>query len=122
MRGLLSSSIICATAPRYPETGIAMKKGLLRGEKFSRSHSTVIPDALEFLACAKSIESVSKISIGLITPCSAGPVRIKIKTDQHALRIQVRGKSAVQTFYLYGSDLEAIRTVLLQHPAISAKL
>jgi len=99
-----------------------MKKGLLRGTKFSRSHSTVIPDAEEFLACAKSIALVNKISIGLITPCSAGPVRIKIKTDQHALRIQVRGRSAVQTFYLYGGDLDAIEKCLRQDPGIQAKL
>jgi hypothetical protein len=99
-----------------------MKKGLLRGNKFSRSHSTVIPDAVEFLALAKSIDLVSKISIGLITPCAAGPVRIKIKEDQHALCVQVRGKNAVQTFYMYGRDLEAIHSRLLQNPAIKARL
>ena len=99
-----------------------MKKGLLRGSKFSRSHSTVIPDAEEFLALAKSIDLVSKISIGLITPSTAGTVRIKIKEDQHALRVQVRGKNAVQTFYLYGSDLGAIRTTLLQDSAIKGRL
>jgi hypothetical protein len=99
-----------------------MKKGLLRGSKFSRSHSTVIPDAEEFVALAKTVDLVSKISIGLITPCAAGPVRIKIKEDQRALRVQVRGRSAVQTFYLYGSDLEAIHSRLLQNPAIKAHL
>lgn len=97
-----------------------MKKGLLRGTKFSRSHTTVIPEAEEFLSCAKGIASVNKIAIGLITPCSAGPIRIKIKTDPHALRIQVRGRSAVQTFYIYGGDLRVIEQALLQHPTIQA--
>ena len=98
------------------------KRGLLRGNKFSRSHSTVIPEAEEFLVCAKSIDLVNKIAIGLITACAAGPVRIKIKTDPHALRVQVRGRSAVQTFYLYGGDLSAIESALLQNSAIQAKL
>jgi hypothetical protein len=97
------------------------KKGLLRGNKFNGRHSTVIPDAEAFLLCAKDIEIVSKISIGLITPCSVGPTRIKIKEDQHALRVQVRGKNAVQTFYLYGSALQAIQTRLLLNPDISTK-
>ncbi len=97
-----------------------MKKGLLRGRKFGRSHSTIIQEALSFIALAKSIELVNKISIGLITACTAGPVRIKVKTDQHALRVQVRGKSAVQTFYLYGNDLEGIRTQLLSEPEIKS--
>jgi hypothetical protein len=99
-----------------------MKKGLLRGTKFSRSHTTVIPEAEEFLACAKGIALVNKISIGLITPCSSGPIRIKIKIDPHALRIQVRGRSAVQTFYIYGGDLNAIEKTLLQDPTIQALL
>jgi hypothetical protein len=101
---------------------MAAKKGLLRGSKFSRSHSTVIQDAEEFLTVAKDIDLISKISIGLITPCSAGPVRIKIQIDPHALRVQVRGRNAVQTFYVYGSDLEAIRAQLLLNPAIKTKL
>jgi hypothetical protein len=99
-----------------------MKKGLLRGNKFSRSHTTVIPEAVEFLAYAKGIAMVNKISIGLITPCPSGPIRIKIKTDPHALRIQVRGRSAVQTFYIYGGDLSAIEQSLLKIPAIQDKL
>ena len=82
----------------------------------------MIPEAVEFLACAKGIALVNKISIGLITPCSSGPIRIKIKTDPHALRIQVRGRSAVQTFYIYGGDLNAIEKSLVENPAIQAKL
>ncbi|HEX2918140.1 MAG TPA: hypothetical protein VHN81_06450 [Edaphobacter sp.] len=99
-----------------------MKKGLLRGNKFSRSHTTVIPEAVEFLACAKGIALVNKISIGLITPCPSGPIRIKIKTDPHALRVQARGRSAIQTFYIYGGDLSAIEQSLVQNPVILAKL
>jgi hypothetical protein len=75
------------------------KKGLLRGGKFSMTHSTVIEAAEQFLMGAKRLDSISKISVGIIKPC------IKFVMEQHAIRAQVRGVRYVQTFYIYGSDL-----------------
>ncbi len=81
------------------------KKGLLRGGKFSMTHSTVIDAAEQFLLEAKKLDSVSKISVGIIKPCASGPRNIKFVVEQHAIRVTVRGVRYVQTFYIYGADL-----------------
>jgi hypothetical protein len=65
------------------------KKGLLRGSKFSMTHSTVIEAAEQFLMEAKKLDSVSKISVGIIKPCASGPRSIKLVLEQHAIRAQV---------------------------------
>ncbi len=75
------------------------------GGKFSMTHSTVIEAAEQFLMEAKKLDSVSKISVGIIKPCASGPRNIKLVLEQHAIRTQVHGVRYVQTFYIYGADL-----------------
>ena len=83
-------------------------KGLLRGAKFSGVHTTVIPDAVDLLTLLKRSEKVTKISVGVITPCKVAKPRVKVKLESHALKLQVRGRNAVQIFYIYGTDLPAV--------------
>lgn len=87
-------------------------KGLLRGRKFNGRHQTIIPDAEEFVRKAKSLEAVTKITIGMIIPVPVGPVHTKIVEDRHALRIKYRGKDAIQEFFIYGKDLSAVKSLL----------
>lgn len=87
-------------------------KGLLRGAKFSGTHTTVIPDAIDLLTTLKRLGEVTKISVGLITPCKVAEPRVKVKLESHALKLQVRGRNAVQVFYVYGSDLPAVVKVI----------
>lgn len=92
------------------------KKGLLRGGKFSMTHSTVIEAAEQFLMGAKRLNSISKISVGIIKPCASGPRSIKFVMEQHAIRAQVRGVRYVQTFYIYGPDLNKAMSDLQSVP------
>ena len=76
-------------------------KGLLKGAKFNGRHSTVIPSAIPVVEAARDCEHVSKISLGVITPISKGKPHIKFTETAGGLRMQVRGDTAVQIFYLY---------------------
>ena len=86
----------------------ATKKGLFAGGKFNHRHFTVIEAAETFLLKAKQLDSVSKIVLGVISPCSPGKRRIKFIPENTAIRAQIRGVGAVQTFYLYGPDLDKL--------------
>jgi hypothetical protein len=76
-------------------------KGLLKGAKLTRSHTTVIEAAIPAVNAAKESASVSKIVIGIITPTKTGQSHIKFTPIRAGLRMQVRGNSAVQIFFVY---------------------
>src|ERR1700704_6768646 len=76
-------------------------KGLLKGSKLTRSHTTVIEAAIPAVTAAKESASVSKIVIGVIKPTKTGQPHIKFTPIQAGLRMQVRGNSAVQIFFIY---------------------
>ena len=76
-------------------------KGLLKGSKLTRSHTTVIEAAIPAVSAAKECPRVSKIVIGVIKPTKTGQAHIKFTPIQAGLRMQVRGNSAVQIFFVY---------------------
>jgi|SRR5882762_1334649 len=76
-------------------------KGLLKGSKLTRSHTTVIESAIPAVSAAKESPRVSKIVIGVIKPTKTGQPHIKFTPIQAGLRMQVRGNSAVQIFFVY---------------------
>jgi len=76
-------------------------KGLLKGSKITRSHTTVIDAAIPAVSAAKESPSVSKIVIGVIMPTRTGQPHLKFAPIQAGLRMQVRGNSAVQIFFVY---------------------
>ena len=76
-------------------------KGLLKGSKVTRSHTTVIEAAIPAVSAAKESPHVSKIVIGVIKPTKTGQPHIKFTPIQAGLRMQVRGNSAVQIFFVY---------------------
>lgn len=84
--------------------GRSHMKGLLKGRKFSNKHSTVIPAAVPVVAFAKGLPEVRRIVIGLISPTSCGPRRLKISDVPAGLKAQVRGPDAVQLLFIYTSD------------------
>lgn len=89
-------------------------KGLLAGKKFNGRHQTVIPSAQSFVKKTKEIPAVTKISIGIIKPCSVGPCRIKVNEMNGFLSVKVRGTNAVQSFAVYGTELESIAKEILR--------
>ena len=76
-------------------------KGLLKGSKFNSRHTTVIEAAIPAVKAANECSSVSKIVIGVIEPTRGGRPHIKFTPVPAGLRMQVRGNSAVQIFFVY---------------------
>src|SRR6476660_8646834 len=76
-------------------------RGLLKGSKVTRSHSTVIEAAIPAVSAAKESPRVSKIVIGVIKPTTTGQPPINVAPIQAGLRMEVRGNSAVQIFFVY---------------------
>ena len=83
---------------------MSVKKGLLKGSKFNKRHSTIIDDAIKLIARARSVEQISKIVIGLIKPITKAERRIKFTPVPSGLKMDVRGNTAIQTFYIYTSS------------------
>jgi hypothetical protein len=79
-------------------------KGLLEGKKFSSRHSSVIDDAVLILRKAKALPEVSKIVLGEISRCRPGNPHIRFSPIPAGLKLMVRGKTAVQIFFVYTTD------------------
>ena len=79
-------------------------KGLLKGPKFSGSHSTVISSAIPALEAAKESPHVTKIGLGVISPCRTADTHLKFTPVSGGLKMQVRGTNAVQIFWLYTKE------------------
>lgn len=81
-------------------------KGLLKGDKFSGKHSTVITDAEAMVLAAKACQYVTKIALGVITPVRPSKPHLKFTQTSGCLKMQVRGIHAVQVFWLYTTEPE----------------
>lgn len=76
-------------------------RGLLKGSKFSGTHSTVIPDAIGAIEAAKACQHVTKIALGIIKPIRPSQPHIKFTPVNGGLKMQVRGGNAVQLIWVY---------------------
>jgi len=93
---------------------MSTKRRLLAGDKFSGSHSTLIKEAEEVVAALKKLPEVTKIVIDRIVP--VGRVKsgvIKVTEESKALKISVKGSGAVQILYVYGTDWNKIKDLML---------
>jgi hypothetical protein len=89
---------------------VAHAKGLLRGSKFNGRHSTVIDSAIPALEAARDCAHVTKIALGVITPIRVGSEHLKFTRATGCLKMQVRGNNAVQTFWVYTTNPDAVVT------------
>lgn len=87
---------------------MGVQKGLLKGSKFSGSHSTVIPSAIPAVQAAKDSPYVTKIGLGIINPVRPSKEHIKFSEVSGGLRMQVRGTNAVQLFWVYTTEPEQV--------------
>ncbi len=85
---------------------------LLRGNKFSDSHQTYIPEAEGVLKVAKDLDSVTKIVLSVIVPVKTGNPRLKILPIQAGIKCVVRGRTAQQDFFIYTKDATGATTRL----------
>src|SRR6266481_3635953 len=76
-------------------------KGLLKKGKFSLSHTTAIEDAIPLLRAAKNFPGITKIVLGKIDPLRPSKPHLRVTHIPAGLKMQVRGKNAVQIFFVY---------------------
>lgn len=81
-----------------------IKRGLLRGSKFSDSHSTVIKAAIPIVEAVKRDANIRKIVLGPIVWIGSGARRITFTPIRAGLRMVVRGSALQQTFFVYTGD------------------
>jgi hypothetical protein len=77
------------------------KKGLLRGNKVSHSHSSMIAPAEKLVALMKDQPEVKKVVLGIIkrVKCSPG---VKVLEESSAiLRVTIRGSASMQIVWIY---------------------
>jgi hypothetical protein len=79
---------------------------LLKGSRFSRSHSTLIDEAAFLVREAKKIPHISKIIISEIVPIRVGVRRLKITPVPAGLKLMVRGVGARQILFIYTKQQE----------------
>lgn len=79
-------------------------KGLLKGPKVGRSHTTIISAAIPLFAVAKEHPLVSKISLGVITPSRSSTTHLKFSETRGGLKMQVRGFDAIQIIWIYTKE------------------
>lgn len=87
---------------------MAHAKGLLKGPKFNGRHSTVIDSAVPAIEAARDCVHVTKIALGVITPIRPGAEHLKFTPASGCLKMQVRGNNAVQTFWVYTTEPDAV--------------
>jgi len=85
---------------------------LLRGNKFSDSHQTYIPEAEEVLRAAKDLDIVTKIVLSVIVPVKSGSPRLKILPIQAGIKCVIRGKNAQQDFFIYSKESRLAASLL----------
>lgn len=76
-------------------------KGLLRGDKFNKRHSTIIPAAQKILWALRERPEVRKVALGQIVPVGNGQPRLKFKPIPAGLVLIVRGTNNQQMFFVY---------------------
>ncbi len=87
-------------------------KGILRGAKFSRRHSTMIGASHDLLRVARTLPAVRKIVLGQIFPTGTGKPRIKFSPVPGGLALDIRGPTSQQRFYLYTNDAARVQRTL----------
>lgn len=86
-------------------------RGLLRRNKFSQKHSTVIERARPLLKFAAKCDEITRVVSGDIA-CARGRVGISCKLNPTSVEVTVKGSGEIQVFYFGGTDLVKIQSLL----------
>ena len=78
------------------------QRGHRQGGKYTGSHTTVLEQSESLLDAICTLDYVTKITIGIITPGFRRPTtKIKMKPILAGVELIFYGTSACQVFYLY---------------------
>ncbi len=83
-------------------------KGLLRGDRFNQSHSTVIKGAEPFIRFLGKCPGVKKVTIGVITPAQCRKPSIRVKETHFSLEAVVKTNTCIQQFYIHCHDKQQV--------------
>ena len=91
-------------------SGGSHKAGLLSGPKISNKHTTVIIGAEAVVRALKADAAVSRVVISVIRHIRGSSVSRSVKATRidAGLKVVVRAGSAVQDFYAYTSESDAV--------------
>ena len=82
------------------------------GGKFTASHTTVTDDAAAVADAAEKIESVTKITLGLINREKCRKSRLVFREVQAGWEVKVCSPQSIQTMIIFTKDREGVRAVL----------
>lgn len=88
---------------------MSVRKKLLRGSVFTKSHSSLIKEASFLMRKVKKIPYVEKIVIGEIIPLSVSKRRLKFVTIPAGFRVVTRGVNSQQTFFIYTKNTDLLK-------------
>lgn len=90
------------------------RKGVLRGTKVSKQHSTYNSVAEKVIVALKPLAAVNKIVLGPIKQLSGGERRVTVREDRGQARIQCRDIGSVQVLWVIGADVTLLQQTLEQ--------
>ncbi|HEY1074445.1 MAG TPA: hypothetical protein VGE59_01950 [Patescibacteria group bacterium] len=90
------------------------KKGLLRGNKVSHSHSSMIAPAEKLVAVMKDLPEVKKVVLGIIKRVKCSPGVKVLQEGPAILRVTLRGSASMQILWVYLQDPLDIKKVTLR--------
>lgn len=85
-----------------------LTRGVLRGAKINKRHSTYTPYTGKLIQFLKNLEEVKKVILGPITPASSSYVGVKTRMDNYTVRITVRDVTAIQIIWVTGIPIEVL--------------
>ena len=85
------------------------KRGVLKGDKVSNSHSTFNELAGEVIKASKKMDDVKKIALGPIKSVSSAKRRITVRDDKGQSRVQCRDHNSVQILWVIGVDHDVLQ-------------
>ena len=102
----------------------ATDMGNIRGYKKIGSHGTAIKSAVPVVRAAERSPLVTKIALGMIdakTGTNRGPNRMKIEIIPAGLKLAIRGRSSVQTIWIYTAAENQAAVADLLEKALAGK-
>lgn len=91
------------------------KKGLLRGNKISHSHSSMIAPAEGLVALMKDQPEVKKVVLGIIKRVKCSPGVKVLEEGPAILRVTIRGSASMQILWVYlqnPSDVKKVSSLI----------
>lgn len=88
------------------------RKGVLKGSKVSKQHSTYNSVAERVIVALKPVPEVNKIVLGPIRQLSGGERRVTVREDRGQAKVQCRDIGSVQVLWVIGADVSLLKSVL----------